>query len=480
MLKHILTKRMLQRTFLLLSGCFFCSLTFAEISVNSLFSDHMLLQQGVTVPVWGSSTTEGQVTVRFNGQQLTSKVSNGKWMVKLKPMAVSKEPLTMEVFAEDTIRIHDVLIGEVWLCSGQSNMERQLGPRPPQKPILGWEAERDRANYPLIRQFYVPLKYAETPQDDVDGKWKVCSPNTVVDFSAVGYFFAADLYKQLEVPIGILFSAFGGTPAEDWTSRAALERNPELNELVKNYVETMNVGYHPKGQCVSGLYNGMIHPLLPFAIKGVAWYQGESNNNRAEQYEMVLTNMIKNWRTDFNQGDFPFLIVQIAPHKDMKPELRDAQRMVVAHVPNTALIVTTDCGDAMDIHPTNKKPVGERLALAAHALAYHGKEEYQGPMYSAYKIKADKLYLTFKHIGKGLVSLPQEEKLKGFELAGADGVYYPAMASIEDTTIVLSSDRVKKPKQARYGWANVPDVNFYNKDGLPASPFITEDVNEKN
>src|SRR5690606_24847355 len=176
----------------------------------------------------------------------------------------------------------------------------------------------------------------------------------------------------------------------------------------------------------------------------------------------------------------PFLIVQIAPHKDMKPELRDAQRMVVAHVPNTALIVTTDCGDAMDIHPTNKKPVGERLALAAHAFAYHGKEEYQGPMYSAYKIKADKLSLTFKHIGKGLVSLPQEEKLKGFELAGADGVYYPAMASIEDTTIVLSSDRVKKPKQARYGWANVPDVNFYNKDGLPASPFITEDVNEKN
>ncbi|MEH6305440.1 sialate O-acetylesterase [Olivibacter sp. CPCC 100613] len=479
MLKHLLIRSASQGIWLFLLSISCCSFAFGETQVNSLFSDHMVLQHGVSVPVWGTSTATS-VSVRFNGQEHKTIVSEGKWMVRLKPMDVSKTALTMEVFADDTIRVHDILIGEVWLCSGQSNMERQLGPRPPQRPVDNWEAERDQANYPLIRQFYVPLKYAEMPEEDVFGKWSVCGPSTVFDFSAVGYFFAKNLYKKLEVPIGILFSAFGGTPAEDWTSRAALENNPELNKLVENYVKTMNVGYQPKGQRIAGLYNGMIYPLLHFPIKGVAWYQGESNNDRASQYQLVLSNMIQNWRKDFNQGNFPFLIVQIAPHKNMKPALREAQRKVTERVRNTALIVTTDCGDANDIHPTKKQPVGERLALAAAALAYQAKEEYQGPMYSSYKVKANKLYLKFKHTGKGLVSLPQNEKLKGFELAGADGIYYPATASIEGTTIVLSNDQVKSPKHARYGWANVPDVNFYNKEGLPASPFITENAEQKN
>jgi len=443
----------------------------AKTTVNSLFSDHMVLQQNVQIPVWGTSNTGNNIKVKFNGQEVVGKVVNGKWMATLKPMSVSKKGLTMEIVAEDTLQIHDILIGEVWLCSGQSNMERQLGPRPPQQPIKNWESERDKANYPLIREFYVPLHYAATPQEDAKGKWSVCSPATVVDFSAVGYFFAEGLYKQLDVPIGILFSAFGGTPAEDWTRRAALENIPELNEIVKNYVETMKADYRPKSQCISGLYNGMIHPLLPFAIKGTAWYQGESNNVRAGQYQMVLSNMIKNWRTDFKQGDFPFLIVQIAPHKNMTPELREAQRLVVEKVPNTALIVTTDCGDATDIHPTNKRPVGERLALAANALAYHGTNEYQGPIFKSYKAKENKLHLYFEHAGTGLTAGGDSGKLQGFEIAGIDGNYQAAEAIIQGATVILSSPHVKEPKSARYGWDNIPIVNLYNSEGLPASPF---------
>ncbi|MFC6100200.1 sialate O-acetylesterase [Olivibacter domesticus] len=446
--------------------------SFAQTTVNSLFSDHMVLQQNTKIPVWGTSSSSNSVKVKFNGQEMTAKVTNGKWMATLQPMPVAKNGLTMEILADDTIRIHDILIGEVWLCSGQSNMERQLGPRPPQRPIENWENERDKANYPLIREFYVPRLYAKSPQKDAFGKWRVCSPTTVVDFSGVGYFFAEKLYKQLNVPIGILFSAFGGTPAEDWTSRAALENNPELNKIVKNYVETMKADYKPRGQCLSGLYNGMIYPLLPFAIKGVAWYQGESNNSRAAQYQSVLSNMIKNWRQDFKQGDFPFLIVQIAPNKNMKPELREAQRLVVEEVPNTALIVTTDCGDADDIHPTNKRPVGERLALAANALGYHGKNEYRGPVCKSHEVKGNKLYLYFEHIGAGLVAGRNKGQLQGFEIAGADGNYRLAEAVVQGSAIVLSSPHVQEPKSARYGWDNVPDVNLYNSEGLPASPFI--------
>lgn len=463
---HLKKKGAFTLLLMLLSGS-----SFAQTTLNSLFSDHMVLQQNAQIPVWGTSRNGSNIIVKFNGQEVVGKVTNGKWMVTLKPMQVSKKGLTMEIFAGDTIQIHDILIGEVWLCSGQSNMERQLGPRPPQQPIKNWEAERDKANYPLIREFYVPLNYAESPQEDALGKWRVCSPATVIDFSAVGYFFAENLYKQLNVPIGILFSAFGGTPAEDWTSLAALENNPALNDIVKNYVETMNIGYRPEGQCISGLYNGMIYPLLQFAIKGACWYQGESNNDRAEQYQTVLRNMIINWRQDFNQGDFPFLIVQIAPHKDMKPALREAQRLVVEKTPNTALIVTIDCGDADDIHPANKRPVGARLAVAANALAYHGKGAYQGPLYRSYEAKGDKLHLHFEHIGAGLTAKGNNGKLQGFEIAGTDGNYHSAEAVIEGPVVTLSSPHVKEPKFARYGWENVPVVNLYNKEGLPASPF---------
>ncbi|UOQ68922.1 sialate O-acetylesterase [Hymenobacter volaticus] len=446
----------------------------AEVTLNSLFSDHMVLQQQANVPIWGRARPGEAVTVSFKQQTVkTTADATGKWLVKL-----AKEPAggpyTLRVTGDNNLAINDVLIGEVWLCSGQSNMERQLGPRPPQLPLVRWEQERDAANYPQIRQYTVPQKYASEKLDDANGNWQVCSPQTVVDFTAVGYFFAKNLYKDRKVPIGILNATFGGTPAEDWMSQSALAANPELAGFVSNYAARMNLGqgWHPTGEQLSGLYNGMINPLLPYALKGVAWYQGESNNGRADQYGNTLAALIGNWRQDFNQGNFPFLIVQIAPYKGTHPELRDGQLAVTRRVLNTALIVTTDCGDANDIHPTHKQPIGERLARAAQALAYGEKIEYSGPLYQSLSAKGNQLELRFSHTDRGL--LAKDGLLKGFMIAGEDQRFVPATAVIQGKSILVYSDQVKHPVAVRYGWSDVPDVNLYNAAGLPASPFRTD------
>jgi sialate O-acetylesterase len=445
----------------------------AKVKPSSLFSNHMILQKGVPVSVWGKADEGEKVTVSFNGQTGSAITANSKWEVTLAPMPYATRPLSMTIAGKDTIIINDILIGEVWLCSGQSNMERQLGPRPPQPLITNWEKERDAANYPLIREYYVPLKYSTTTVDDVNSSWVVCSPQTVSNFSAIGYFFAKNLYEHLKVPVGIIFSAFGGTPAEDWTSKDALEANPELSDFVKNYNKIVSASYQPQGQTMGGLYNGMIYPLIPFAIKGTVWFQGEANNDRAKQYQAVLPNMINNWRQDFKQGDFPFLIIQLTPFKDIRPEIREAQLLVTKKVKNTALIVTTDCGDANNIHPSHKQPVGERTALAARGIAYGEKREYSGPVYKSYKVKGSRIIISFTHTGTGLTS-KNGEALKGFTIAGADKQLMPAIATIKGGHVVIYSDKVTHPVAARYGWTNVPDVNLYNNEGLPASPFRTD------
>jgi len=439
-----------------LSLLFAFNLAVANVKLNSLFTDHMVLQKGKPVSVWGTADEGEGVKVTFNGQSVSTTTVNGKWMVKLAPMPYLTKGSTMVIAGKNTLTVNDVLVGEVWLCSGQSNMERELGLRRGQQPITDWEKERDEANYPLIRSFYVPEKYAKEPIDDVNGSWKVCSPETVPSFSAVAYFFARDLYKQLNVPIGILFSAYGGTRAEDWTSKEALAGAK---------------GIVPPAQITNGLYNAMIAPLLPVAIKGVAWYQGENNSGRAKEYQVVLPNMIKNWRTDFKQGDFPFLIVQIAPHKGMPPEIRESQLLASQQVKHTALIVTTDCGDANDIHPPHKQPVGERLALAARHLAYKENIEYSGPVYRSYKIKDNRIVLSFDHAAKGF--LQNAEAIKGFTIAGEDQIFKVATAILKGNKVILFNEAIKKPVSVRYGWANVPDVNLYNVEGLPASPFRT-------
>ncbi len=453
---------------------FICSfqVMVADVKPNSLFSDHMVLQKGKPVPIWGTADEGEEVEVLFHGQQLTTKAVNGKWKVLLSPMDYVKTPTSMTITGNNTVIIKDILVGEVWLCSGQSNMERQLGPRPQQPMITNWEREREMAKYPMIRQFYVPLNYASEKQDDVHGTWTVCSTSTVEDFSAVGYFMAKNLHIKLDVPVGIIFSAFGGTPAEDWMSREALLSNPDLKDLVENY-DTMTTGYKPKGKVMNGLYNGMINPLLPLAIKGCAWYQGESNNDRPEQYKVLLKSLIENWRADFQDPELPFLIVQIAPHKDMKPELRESQFLVSETVDKTALIVTTDCGDANDIHPPFKQPVGARLALAARGLAYNDRIVFEGPAFKSFEVKGNEIIVEFDHVGKGLSTQGTASPI-GFTIAGKDKIFVPATARIKGKMIVVSNNEIAEPVAVRYGWTNVPDVNLYNMEGLPASPFRTD------
>ncbi len=446
----------------------------AKVKPNSIFSDHMVLQNGVPLSVWGTAGDKEKITVKFNGQTETTTAVNGKWLVKLKPMPYVTIPTQMIIAGEDTtIAINDILVGEVWICSGQSNMERQLGPRPPQPPIYNWEKERDQSDYPLIREYYVPLKYSKEKVADANSKWSVCSPQTVTDLSAVGYFFARDLFNSLNVPVGILFAAYGGTPAEDWTSLDALKVNPKLTPFVSNYDSIISKAWHPDGELISGLYNGMLYPIIPYSVKGVAWYQGEANDSRAKDYPVALSTMIQNWRTDFQNNDLPFLIVQVAPYKYLSPEIREAQLKVAQTVKNTALIVTTDCGLANDIHPPHKQPVGDRLAKAARVLAYGKKSEYSGPIYKSHKVQGDKIILQFSHVGKGLVA-KDSTGLKGFQVAGSDNVFVSAAARIQGKTIVVSNIHVKNPVAVRYGWSNVPDVNLFNRDGFPASPFRTD------
>lgn len=487
-------------------------ITKANVKPNGLFTNHMVLQQGVTVPVWGNADEGEQITITFNGQRTSTTTRNGRWMLKLSKLKPGG-PFVMTIAGKDTVTISDILVGEVWLCSGQSNMERKLGLHPVQKPILNWQAEQQEASqYPQIRQYEVPKKYEQTPLESTDGKWEVCSPETVLNFSAVGYFFAKDLYQNIHVPVGIIYSAVGGTNADKWTSRAVMENDTALLSIVKKYDEAVQTypqhleAYHHNEQAsrekykadsitarlsgkpgpkkavppedvsktyVGGLYNAMISPLIPYAIKGVCWYQGEANNGNAKQYQKLLPALIKSWRADWHTGDFPFLIVQIAPYMDINPELREAQLLTTQQVNKTALIVTTDCGDSANIHPPNKQPVGYRLSLAARALAYNQRGlEYSGPLYKKSKIKNDHILISFSHTGSGLTA--KDGPLHGFMIAGADKIFVPATAVITGNKIDVSADQVKAPEYVRFGWKKVPDVNLYNLEGLPASPFRTD------
>ncbi|RXK85578.1 sialate O-acetylesterase [Filimonas effusa] len=482
----------------------------ATVKPNSLFSDNVVLQRNMPVPVWGTASEGEKITVTIGQQRLETVAQNGKWLVKLAPMKAGG-PFTMIIKGENEVVIKNILIGEVWICSGQSNMERQLGPRGGQKLINNWENERDSALYPEIREFHVPRKGSDVPVEDAGSKWVVCSPATVAEFSAVGYFFARDLYKQLKVPIGILFSSVGGTPAEHWTPQATLQSTAAFSEVlaehhrkIEQYPATLEkyrteeAGLLEKYRADSakasqasnplprkpsrpsnaansgaagGLYNGMIHPLKPFAIRGVTWYQGESNRDNPDFYQSLFPAMINGWRTEWKQGDFPFLFVQVAPYHAMPPTIREAQLMALSKASNTAMVVTTDCGDSADIHPTWKQPVGARLALAARALAYNEKLEYSGPLFQSMKLKGNQAVLSFSH-AKSLVA--KDGELQGFTIAGSDGRFVPATAVIKGTTVLVSAPGIPQPAAVRYGWSNVPHVNLFNEAGLPASPFRTD------
>ncbi len=441
----------------------------AAVKPAALFSDNAVLQQGVKVPVWGTANEGEKVTVSLQGQTVTATAKDGRWRAELAPLTAGG-PFELTIAGENTIKINNVLVGEVWIASGQSNMQWSVNQSDnPQQTV------KDSAN-PQIRLITIPRRATPQPQDDVDAKWQDCGPQTVGDFSAVAYFFGRDLQQQLKVPVGLISTNYGGTPAEAWTSHAALEAEPSLT----------NYGSAPATDAPNspaGLYNAMIHPLLPYAIKGAIWYQGESNAGRAYEYRTLFPTMIKDWRAKWGQGDFPFLLVQLAPFLkiDFEPkdcawaELREAQLYSTQSLPSVGMAVITDFGDEADIHPKWKAPVGGRLALAARALAYGEKIPYSGPEYYQQKIEGDKIALTFKHTDGGLVARGGGGELYGFTIAGKDQKFVNAHAEIQGDKVVVSSPAVKEPVGVRMGWANYPLVNLYNGAGLPASPFRSDD-----
>jgi len=438
---------------------------------NSLFSEGCVLQQGMPVPVWGTAADGERVTVKFAGQTATTTAAKGAWKVWLKPLNASAVPREMLVIGDTACAIPNVLVGDVWVASGQSNMERQLGPRPPQPEIIGWKEAAASADFPQIRQFSVPEHVALSPSSESAGSWTVCSPRTAPNFSAVGFFFARAIFRAERVPVGILFSAYGGTAAEAWASAASLSKMADFrgvaerrDDLTGNLDQDKN---HP-----SVLYNAMIAPLQPFPIKGVIWYQGESNCDRGLQYRELFPLLIADWRRGWELGDFPFLFVQIAPSKFWTPEIREAQLLTLPISRNTAMIGTADIGDPNDMHPAQKAPVGERLALAARALAYREAIEYSGPLFESLKVEKGSAVVSFTHTEGGLVAAGGE--LRGFVVAGADGKFFPANANIKGNAVVVSSEAVKAPAAVRYGWERAPDINLFNGKGLPASPFRTD------
>ncbi len=624
----------------------------AALKPNPLFSDNAVLQQGREVPVWGTASDGDRITVKIAGRTASATTKNGLWLVGLPPLPAGG-PYTMTITGPAAeVTITNVLVGEVWLASGQSNMERQLGPREGQPLITNWQQEVAAAHYPQIRQFLVAQHPALAPAAAVEGRWVVCSPQTAADFTAVGYFFARDLWQARHVAIGLIHSSWGGTPAESWTSLETLRGMPDFSGAVSqieearaeihagtyDYARKLDrwfeandpgsvagtpwsaLGFEPAGwtttqlpavweetglpdfdgvvwfrktvelpdtwagtkaelrlgaiddsdttwvngvrvgatagwrvprvyrvpadvlhpgrnviavrvldtggnggiwgdghplqlvptspragapvslagewlrhpstrlgapavpnppadyrdspQVPGALYNGMIAPLQPYAIRGVIWYQGENNVGRERQYRTLFPALIADWRRAWGEGDFPFLFVQIAPFKDMTPEIREAQFLTWQHTHNTAMVVTIDCGDANNIHPAHKQPVGARLALAARALAYKEHIEYSGPAYASMQVAGDRIVLHFRHLGGGLVA--KGGPLVGFTIAGADKVFHPAQAKIQGDTVAVSADDVPRPVAVRYAWANVPEGNLFNAAGLPASPFRTD------
>jgi len=484
----------------------------ANVFPNTLFSNNMVLQSEVTVPVWGRADASEEVTVELCGQKVTTIAKEGKWMMQLKPLK-SGGPFVMTIKGKNTITLSNVMVGQVWVCSGQSNMERIVGDAI-NKPLIDNYREElnDATNYPQIRLYRMQNIASDTFVTEINSKWLVCDTNSIKRFSSVAYFFARALTKEIKEPIGLILSAVGGTPAENWTSRAALENNPELNVFVKRY--EMSIESYPatlskfliqkdslfakwrldsafaaknkkiipiqprqpispqkSGRC-GGLFNGMIYPMIPFAIKGVIWYQGEANRGEPKQYQTLFPTLINDWRTRWKMGDFPFLFVQLAPFVGCPPEIRESQLLTLNRVRNTGMAVTVDCGDSADIHPTHKRPVGERLALAARAIAYHQNIAYSGPIYKSMRVIGNKIEVTFDHIHSGLSI--NGDALNDFVIAGVDKKFVPAIAILKGDKVIVTSPEIEYPVAVRMGWRTVPHSNLYNKDGLPASPFRTD------
>jgi carbohydrate esterase-like sialic acid-specific acetylesterase len=484
----------------------------AELKLPAIISDHMVLQADAAVPIWGWADAGEKVTVSLAGQSQSAQAgADGTWRVTLAPLAAGSEPRALTVQGSNTLTVNDVLVGEVWLASGQSNMAFQVSRG------LNAEQEIAAAKSPQIRMFSVQRNPQRTSQADCIGQWQICSPETVGHFSAVAYFFGRELNHRLKTPVGLVNSSVGGTDIAAWTSEEVQAKVPELKAQLdrwatedaaydpveaatqqekqlaawkKRVVQAKEAGRVPPRKPRSNvqprldanypanLYNGMIAPLIPYAVRGAIWYQGEHNTATAERaslYRMQLPLLIADWRARWGT-DFPFAWVQLPNYdrKDFRPEVREAMLQSL-RVKNTGMAITIDVGDPADNHPKNKQEVGRRLALWALGTVYHQQvPATSGPLVASHAIRDGEVALTFDHADGGLMAQGSEE-LRGFAIAGEDRQWKPARARIEGKTVVVSHPDIGKPVAVRYAWASNPDCNLFNGAGLPASPFRTDD-----
>lgn len=486
----------------------------ADVTLPAVIGSHMVLQQETPISLWGWASPGEEIEITLGEMHAkTTADAAGDWLVKLPGLSASAQPLEMTIAGKNTIKLDDILVGEVWVGSGQSNMQWSVAASDnPQEEIAA-------ADYPKLRLFLVPLVPSGTPAKNVNARWEVCTPQSVPNFSAVSYYFGRELHKALDAPVGMIATSWGGTRIEPWTppagfeSQAALEpERGQIGAMQANYqaalqnhrdkirawlaaADAATAGSQPipeppgfpgnpfnSNGAPTGLYNGMIHPLVPFGIRGAIWYQGESNLGAGMHYRDLMQGLIQGWRTVWGQGEFPFLYVQLAPFKygaapTALSEIWEAQTATLAF-PNTGMAVTTDIGNTADIHPRNKQEVGKRLALWALARNY-GKNDlvYSGPLYDSLTVEGHRIRLKFRHLGGGLKSR-DGKPLDWFSIAGEDKKFVPAAAAIDGETVVVESPQVTAPVAVRFGWHQLAEPNLSNQAGLPASPFRTDRWND--
>jgi sialate O-acetylesterase len=510
---------LMRKSYAVFAGFVFMTLAMsvqAEVKMSNVFGSNMVLQRDLLAPVWGTADAGEEVTVEFGGQKKTAKAdADGKWMVKLDPLKVSSEPMTMTVSSSKitqspNIQIKNILVGEVWICSGQSNMQWSV------KASNDSDKEIAAATYPEIRLFSVPLTKNDFPQSDVTSDWKVCSPETIPLFSAAAYFFGREINKSLKVPIGLINTSWGGTRIEPWIPPVGFNSVPELKNIA-NQVDLRNPASeaHKKlaeetvkkieswldstkkaiaaGQLLAAppacpaemmpyenhqqptvLYNAMIHPLVPMAVRGALWYQGESNRGEGMRYFNKMQALINGWRTVFQNKDMAFYYVQLAPYNyGSNPmalaEIWEAQ-VAALSIPNTGMAVTLDIGDVKDIHPKNKQEVGRRLALLALSKTYGQKDVVcDSPLFDNMKINGNKIVIAFKNAVE--LKTRDGKAPDCFEICDESGAFKKADAVIQKNTIILSAVGIEKPLVARFAWDHLAEPNLVNEAGLPASAF---------
>lgn len=447
-----------------------------RLRLAGIFSDYMVLQSNIPVPVWGWAEKGENVIVEFMEQiKMTTADENGCWMVKLDPLKPDFSPQTMTITANETLYIKDILVGEVWISSGQSNMNNSLE-----------ELSHNIESISTVRFFLcTPNDKNHLQTDFAKGEWLPCDTNyydKIKSFSCIGAIFGKELQEKLNVPIGIINVSRSASIAESWTPYEDLKKMPGYKSVEEKLEKIETSDFNAPGY----LYKNCINPLIPFAIAGVIWYQGESNSIRAEHYAELLKTMINSWRGRWNQGDFPFISVQL-PNYDNSLEtplccsgswkhMREAQ-LKILELPNTALAVTVDIGDSADLHPRNKPEAAHRLVIAALGKVYKKDIVYSGPIYKSMQIEDNKIKLRFEHTGGGLVA--KDGNLEQFKIAGKDRVFLTGKAIICGDEVIVSNENIKEPGAVRYAWDNDPaGCNLFNKEGLPASPFRTDIWNE--